>query len=62
VLIEVVQGVGTAAKHALAFMENWGWRRRGRRHHAYGMEDGEDERNVEVNACMGSEENGAHIQ
>jgi hypothetical protein len=34
----------------------WWWRRRRRRrrrrHHAYGMEEGEGERNFEGNACM----------
>lgn len=50
VLLEVVQAMSAAAEHPLAFVERRGWRRKRRRHHAYGMEHGEGERNFEVNA------------
>jgi len=50
VLLEVVQGMSAAAEHPLAFVERRGWRRKRRRHHAYGMEHGEGERKFEVNA------------
>jgi len=48
-LVEIIKAMSTAAEHALAFVERRGWRRR-RRHHAYGTEDGEGERNFEVTA------------
>ena len=57
-LVEVIEGMSAAAEHALAFVERRGWRRRRRRHHAYGMEDGEGDIKFEVHACMVGGEKG----